>query len=159
MRALLAADGHHGADEPWLSAALARAAAGELLTGEQAARLAGPADPHARDRLQERLLADYHRRRVLEADAAHAALGWLDRRRTTPEAIAAGYDDTRLLICDHCRIVQDRAEVTGPEPMWGEPDTEACDLCGAGRLITYAHRDRIPTLADRLTQLRQHATG
>jgi hypothetical protein len=121
VRALLAADEHQAADEPWLSAAVVRAAAGELLTTEQADRLAGPAGPHARARLQQRLLAGYQRDRDAEAQAVYAALGWRERRRTNPATIAAGHDDARLLICDHCRIVQDRATDALPGADVGQP--------------------------------------
>jgi hypothetical protein len=38
--------------------------------------------------------------------------------------------------------------------MWASLDPEVCDQYGTGRLITYADRDRILTLADRLDEFR-----
>ncbi len=153
IRRLLAAPGTAG-ERPAAAVAAAALAAGQLVDEYVLDRLDAPGED--REQLQQRLLAEHAERRQAAVDDRLQALGWWARRATDPAALADDFDRERLLVCDMCALVMPAADTT--DDVWhgyesAEPDGD-CPQCRAGRLLPYADREQIPTLADRLTALR-----
>lgn len=154
IRAVLAAPGT-AAGDPQAAAAAAALQQSRLLTPWLLDRLAKPAR-ETREQLQARLLADYTARRDDELEQQRQALGRWARRRTDPGAYAAAYDETHLLVCDLCAIA---TEAAGDDvDRWWSVDGADCRECGTGHLIGYADRGQVPTLEQRLAQLRARLT-
>jgi hypothetical protein len=100
--------------------------------------------------VQRTLLGEHPARRVRVVDEHLQALGWRARRRTDPAELAAGYDDTHLLVCDLCAVVVPRHS----EHDDGRDVGDDCPACWRGHLITYPQRGQVPALADRLVPIR-----
>ena len=140
--------------DPRAHHAAAELGAGRLLPEWQADQLATGAG-RSRAVVQRTLLGDHPTRRARAVDEQWQALGWRARRRADPAELAAGYDDTHLLVCDLCAVAV---------PRHGEYDDGLdvgadCPACWRGHLITYRQRGQVPALADRLTTIRDRLAG
>jgi hypothetical protein len=163
-RAVLAAAGEDpGQADPTLYGLATKLAAG-LLQPWQVAVLDQPG--RARADVQRQALGDYPDRRQQAVAEQWQHLGWMARRRTTPDELGAAYDEQHLLVCDLCAIVHPRPGE--PSTAWSsdgwddlgltapEPDTgpQRCPACETGTLVDYDRRHQVPTLADRLATIR-----
>lgn len=139
------------AADPHLHVEAVDLAAGQLLPPWRLDHLhQGP----PRGQVQASALGDYPAHRD-QAVAQHwQALSRLARRRTSPDQLAAGYDQHHLLVCDLCQIATPRDGPYGPREAG-----EECWTCGRGHLTDYRHRHTIPTLTDRLDTIRALLTG
>jgi|GEM_PF-1497017 len=156
-RTLLGAQAHLDAADPHLAAHAVRLQQGQLLQGWALLVLAEP-PRRTGEQVQREALGDYPARRDADADRQYAGLPWLVRRRTSRAALAAAYAAAHLLVCDTCATVAVRPDPDRPAH-WIE-EGGCCYYCGGtGVLLDYAHRDRVPTLAQRLAALRQRLDG
>jgi hypothetical protein len=149
-RAVLAARARIEAGSPDLAVLTAALTDGRLLPDWRLQTL-HTAPGRSRRQLQAAALGDYPARRDAAVTARLDALPWLTRRRTDPAELAAAYDDQHLLICDTCAILTPLGD---PGHQVGYAGDE-CRHCGAGHRVEYARRGQIPTLTDRLDQLRR----
>lgn len=138
------------AGDPHATVAAAALQSGRLLDRWLLDDLAKPAG-ETREQLQARLLADYTARRDAELAERRQALSRWARRRADPAADALAYDETHLFVCDLCAIATTAEDA---ERWWPETGRPQCHRCGAGHLIGYADRGQVPTLEQRLAQLR-----
>jgi len=102
---------------------------------------------HTRQQIQATALGDYPTRRDQAVQARWEALPWLTRRRTDPAELAAAHNAEHLQACDTCGILT-------PTDEWDQPHDDECRHCGSGHRVAYSHRDQVPTLAQRLDQIR-----
>jgi hypothetical protein len=148
-RAVLAAP-RTAAGDPHAVVAAAALQSGRLLDSWRLDALAEPVT-ETREQLQARLLADYTARRDAELAERWQALSRWARRRVDPAADVLAYDETHLLVCDLCAIA---TPVEDAERWWPETGRPDCHRCRGGHLIDYADRGQVPTLDQRLTELR-----
>lgn len=160
IRIVLAETDRIAADDLRLLTSVLQLQQGRLLRSYEL-----PGDPRKvpirpRAETQAELLAAYVTERAAAVDEQIRTAGWLARRRTDARQLAAGYDDTRLLVCDTCGIVVAHPPRPVPDEVSYEPaDPGPCLYCtGTGTYLPYAARDQVPTLTDRLADLRTRLT-
>jgi hypothetical protein len=77
------------------------------------------------------------------------------RRRSSVDELAAAYDDEHLVVCDLCGTTSPRPNPDDPEDDDAFYGRDGCYACGTGhRRIDYARRGQVPTLAQRLDEIR-----
>jgi hypothetical protein len=149
-RAVLGAGAHIEAGSVHLAVAAAALTDGRLLARWRLQALQAPPG-RTRRQLQAAALGDYPARRDAAVRARVDALPWLARRRADPAELAAAYDAEHLLICGTCAILTPAGDHLAGVDNAGEE----CRHCGAGHLVDHTHHGQIPTLTDRLDQLRR----
>jgi hypothetical protein len=145
-RALLGAAAHIAADDPPLAVYARTLRQGRLLADWQLHALrASPTS--TRRQIQAAALGDYPR-------PPRAG-------RTRPLADAAVVDPPSHRPSRARRRLRRRTPaglrtcgILTPTTEWEQPFDEECRRCGGGRRVGYAHRGQIPTLAERLDQIR-----
>ena len=151
-RTVLAASDLIAADDPRLAGLAARLQAGHLLTGFDRDHLRQAPEVDRATR-QAEALGDYVRRRAVDVERQHQTLGWRARRTTSVEQLAAAVDAQWLLACDVCRM---RAARDDPDRgVWdGAYEGGRCQHCDTGRLVDLATAAAVPSLPERLADLR-----
>jgi hypothetical protein len=153
-RTLLGAGEHLTAADPHLAVYARTLQDGRLLSEGQLATLA-EAPKRTREQVQTTALRDYPDRRDEAVRAHWAALSWVARRRTTVDELAAAYDAEHLVVCDLCGTASPRPDLDDPEDDDAFYGRDGCHACGTGhRRVDYAHRDQVPTLTQRLDEIR-----
>ena len=149
---------------PRLAVAAATLGEGRLLTDLSLGLVVD--GPHER---QAAAVTDQRARYTAARDQAVTtrwdALGWRARRRTDRTELAAAYDNEQLLVCDLCAAAVPRRAPADPAAAvrWDWPDVDdvdqavpgdGCPVCRTGHLLPYPQRDQVPTLDQRLAQVR-----
>jgi hypothetical protein len=153
-RTLLAAHDHIAADDPHL-AVYARALQDVRLLADWQLKVLAEPPKRTRARVQADALRDYPARRAAEVKARWDGMSRWARRRTSVDELAAGYDAEQLQVCDTCGTLIPRPDPDRLDDYHDYFDTpDECRFCGDGRRIDYARRGEVPTLAQRLAEIR-----
>jgi transcription initiation factor IIE alpha subunit len=145
-RLLLSSQEHLAAAEPRLCRLVTTVASGHLAD-ETEIDILHAAPSWTRRRLQQDAWGDYLPQRQATVEAHWAALSRRARRQTSPEHLAATYDNEHLIICDTCQIVYLKV---GPNTLL----QQYCPHCD-GTIVDWTGRASIVSLPRRVDEIRR----